>query len=65
MFLQIHIQAKNDSKSTHSSVDENGEIVSAEFCACVKVNLLREKNAYLSKVLLEDVINLCEEHNTI
>ena len=57
MFLQIHIHTKNDLKSTHSSVDENEEIASVEFCECVKVNLLREKNAYLSKVLLEDVIN--------
>ena len=57
MFLQIHIHTKNDLKSTHSRVDENEEIASVEFCECVKVNLLREKNAYLSKVLLEDVIN--------
>ena len=53
------------SQSTHSNVDENEEIVSAEFCAYVKVNLLREKNAYLLKQLLENVINLCEEHNNV
>ena len=53
------------SQSTHSNVDENEEIVSVEFCTYVKVNLLREKNAYLLKELLENVINLCEQHNNV
>ena len=31
----------------------------------LKVKILREKNAYLLKELLEDVKNLCKEHNTV
>lgn len=53
------------SQSTHSSVNENEEIVPVELCTYVKVNLLREKNAYLLKELLENVINLCEKHDNV
>ena len=33
------------SQSMYSSVNENEEIVSVEFCTYVKINILREKNA--------------------
>ena len=41
------------SQSTHSTVDKNEEVVSVKFCTYVKVKILREKNAYLLKELVE------------
>ena len=51
------------SHSPHSSVDGNEDIVSVEFCAYVKVKMVREKNACLLKELLEDVKNLRKERD--
>ena len=51
------------SQSKRSNINENEEIVSAEFITYLKVKILKEQNAYLLKELLEDIKSLCGEHN--
>ena len=48
------------SQSRHSSINKNKETVSVEFCT---KNIKRKK--WLLQEILEDVKNLCKEHNTM